>query len=38
MGRISFSREVVARVVNSGLDIMVAFGPSWVMPLETGMP
>lgn len=38
MGRASFSREVVARGVNSGLDIMLVFGPSWVMPAEAGMP
>lgn len=37
VGRISFSREVVARVVNSGLDIMLVRGPSWVMLPGAGM-
>ena len=38
VGRISSSRETVARLVNSGLDIMLVFGPSWAMPPEAGIP
>lgn len=37
VGRISFSREFVARVVNSGLDIMLVGRPSWVMLPGAGM-